>query len=257
MFVGSACTLELVDKNGKLIRRLPQFWGPPSLFRLIPGPSGAVRLLSARSITERANLTILDNMHPDPHRRAFNRAPEHFSQVSGWMDQRHQRILYQDVDNDGEKDVISDVAGVWNRVAVWDTAGNAKYAIYFGAGPSPYGNAGKLVPTLIRGMDAGDIDGDGQPELVAALSTGLIVVMNGRCEIKWSVRTDHPPTALKIHNGNILIGDEDGSVYMLQAQKFVLKGNVRHPVSDIIPRPGTGIVVVAANQLHFVSGPKL
>ncbi|MHC4643277.1 MAG: hypothetical protein ACYS32_16655, partial [Planctomycetota bacterium] len=45
-FVGSACTLEILDENGKLLRRMPQFWGKVSHFAIIDGPDDTLNLLA-------------------------------------------------------------------------------------------------------------------------------------------------------------------------------------------------------------------
>ncbi|MHC4442488.1 MAG: hypothetical protein ACYTA5_07835 [Planctomycetota bacterium] len=40
-FVGSACTLEILNQNGNLIKRLPQFWGKVSNFAIVDAPDGS------------------------------------------------------------------------------------------------------------------------------------------------------------------------------------------------------------------------
>ena len=46
--VAKAIYFQILDENGKLIKRMPQFWGTVSLFALVPGPNGSVNLLAAR-----------------------------------------------------------------------------------------------------------------------------------------------------------------------------------------------------------------
>jgi len=41
-FVGSACTLEIIDGNGELMHRMPIFWGPGKVFQIIDGPDDSL-----------------------------------------------------------------------------------------------------------------------------------------------------------------------------------------------------------------------
>ncbi|NUQ64449.1 MAG: hypothetical protein HUU20_18440, partial [Pirellulales bacterium] len=48
LFVGSACTLEILDEAGKLVKRMPIFWGPGRKFLLVNGPAESKNLLIAQ-----------------------------------------------------------------------------------------------------------------------------------------------------------------------------------------------------------------
>jgi hypothetical protein len=47
-FVGSACTLEILDEHGKLVKRTPVFWGPCWKFLLVAAADSSPNLLIAQ-----------------------------------------------------------------------------------------------------------------------------------------------------------------------------------------------------------------
>ncbi|MCX6910283.1 MAG: hypothetical protein NTY01_19870, partial [Verrucomicrobia bacterium] len=149
-FVGSACTLEIIDENGKLVTRMPQFWGTVHKFALVPGPEGSVNLLASRKITDGPSLGVINNRTLDPTPRSFYGVPAGHTHVSGWMDQTRHHIFVD------------------------------------------------------------DLDGDGKKEIVVALSNGLVVALNHRCEKLWSKRLSSPPVVLKVAGNSVIVASESG-----------------------------------------------
>lgn len=219
-FVGGACTLEILDENGQLIKRMPQFWGTVHKFAIVPGPNGSLNLLTSRKITDGANVAIINNKTLDSTVRGFDGPPVGCTYIAGWMSQTRFHIFTDDLDGDGKQEVTSEITGAWNRITVWSTDGAAKYDASFGPGPpSPARN--------IRDLDIGDINGDGKKEILAVLSSGLVVALDNKCQKLWSKKLLSPPTVLKVFatsgNPRIVVGCEDGSVAV-----FDSGGNLVH-----------------------------
>jgi hypothetical protein len=258
LFVGSACTLEILDENGKLLKRLPQFWGTVALFEIVPAANGGRNLLAARSITEYPNLAVINNKTLDPSLRSFRDVPPGVTPVNGWTDQARFHIFHLDVDGDGEKEIVSEITGAWNRVTVWSESGAPKYNVQFGPGENVYGGGMNQIGIApIRDIDVADIDGDERPEILVALESKLIVALNGRCEVLWSRKLDEVPTALKIANGRIYVGCENGEVLALgEKGKTLAREKLGARVNDLktLPPVGNGstpIVAIAGDgSLH-------
>lgn len=214
-FVGSACTLEIVDENGRLVKRMPQFWGTVHKFALVPGPEGSVNLLASRKITDGPSLGVINNRTLDPAPRGFYAVPANHTHVSGWMDQTRHHIRVDDLDGDGKKEVVSEITGAWNRVTVWDLQGRPLHNVQFGPGASGGGRD-------IRDLDIGDFDGDGKKEIVVALSSGLVVALNHRCEKLWSKRLSSPPVVLQVVGNSVVVASESGSVMMLDGRGDII-----------------------------------
>ncbi|MEW6358286.1 MAG: hypothetical protein AB1696_18275 [Planctomycetota bacterium] len=220
-FVGSACTLEILDENGKLVKRLPVFWGPGWRFALIAGPEGSVNLLIARQPTDGHALAIINSRSPDAVRRGFEGVPAGHTYVGGWACMSREHIFYDDLDGDGVKEVASEINGTWNRVTVWTADGKALYNAQFGPGkPIRYQN--------MRDLDIADLDGDGKKEILAATSSGLVVALNHKCEKVWARRLPTAPTVMKVMVLNaktpqIVVGCEGGGVYVLDGKGAIIR----------------------------------
>jgi len=234
LFVGSACTLEILDANGKLMRRLPQFWGPPALFQTVPAADGSVNLLVARDITDSPALHIINSKTMDPSPSGFNGVPFGHRSVGGWIDQRRLHLFHRDVNGDGKKEIISDITGVWNRISTWDEEGSPLASIHFGPGPSPFRGMNELAPGLIRGTDMGDLNGDGRPEIVSAQSNRMVIALDGECRVQWSRRVDGVPTALRMAGDRVVVGQEDGAILVLDGKGVFLSKTIASGAVDAL-----------------------
>lgn len=218
-FAGSACTLEILDSSGHLLERLPVFWGPGTQFRLIEGPTGAPRLLLAREPTDSHALAVIDRDDLDGTPRGFSGVPEGHANIGGWACMSRDHIFYADVDGDGQPEVISEINGTWNRITVWAADGTPKANLQLGPGD--------VIPARnVRDLELLDLNGDGRPEIVAALSSGLVLAADGQCEPLWSRRLPSPPVVLAGGRGEagVLAACEDGSALLLDGSGAVVAG---------------------------------
>ena len=213
-FVGSACTLEILDANGKLVKRLPQFWGQVSHFAIVNGQDGSLNLLASPKYNGVNQVAIINNRTLDPNPRGFDSVPAGSTHVSGWSSMNRQHLFYEDLDGDGEKEVISEINGTWNRVTVWTKAGKALYDASFGPGES--------IPVKnMRDLEVADLDGDGKKEILAATSAGLVVALDNRCRKLWARRLADAPVVMKCVKPStqakpwIIVGCESGTVMAL------------------------------------------
>jgi hypothetical protein len=214
-FVGGACTLEIVDADGHLVARTPFFWGPGTVFQLVPKADGSIDLLIGREPGDGAYLWVYNN-RTLVKRQSFYLVPPGFTYVGGWMDMARDHIFVADVTGDAAPEVVSEINGTWNRVTVWDLEGRPLHNAQFGPGSStPARN--------MRDLDLVDLDGDGKKEIVAATSAGLVVALDGQCRRLWSTKLASPVTvlaALPAGDGEavtIVVGAEDGSVLTMDA----------------------------------------
>jgi hypothetical protein len=214
-FVGSACTLEILDENGQRVQFLPVFWGPVSDFALIDGPDGSINLVCSQRYNGTNMAAVINNRTLDPNPRNFWSVPAGATYVGGWSAQNRMHIFYADVDGDGTKEVISETNGTWNRVTVWDAQGNARWDASFGPGDA--------IPVRnMRDLDLADLNGDGKTDILAATSAGLVVCLSYDCQKRWATRLPSPPTVLKVvrtADGTpwIIVGCESGAVVALDA----------------------------------------
>ncbi len=225
-FVGSACTLEILDEHGKLIKRMPQFWGDVSTFAMVPGPEGSLNLLAARKYNGTNTVRIINNRKLEPGDRGFYTVPPGHTYVPGWSSMNRHHLFYEDLDGDGTGEVVSETNGTWNRVTVWAVDGTPLYDASFGPGA-------RMPAKNMRDLDVADLDGDGKKEIIAATSSGLVVALDYQCKKRWATRLSGPPTVMKCMQAAdgspwIVLGCEDGTVAVLDgAGKLIRRGMVR------------------------------
>lgn len=215
-FVGSACTLEIIDEEGKLLHRLPQFWGRVSHFNIINGPEGSLNLLASREYNGTNTAAILNNITLDPKPRGFHTVPPGHTYVGGWTSLNRHHIFYEDLDGDGNREVICEVNGTWNRVTVWDETGKALYDASFGPGNS-------IPARNIRDLEITDLDSDGRKEILVGLADRLLVVLDHQCRRKWSIHLESAPELVHGKNGMIFLALENGEIQFLDSTGKLIK----------------------------------
>jgi hypothetical protein len=214
-FVGSACTLEILDESGKLVKRMPIFWGPGRMFLLVAGPDGSKNLLISRWHNGTDMLAVVNSRTLTETGRGYYGVPTGHSYVGGWDAQNRTRLFLEDLDADGNKEVATAINGTWNRVTVYSEDGRPLSNAQFGPGASDSPRA------QMRDMDLADLDGDGKKEIVVGISEGLVVALSHDCRKLWSTRLSSPPASLRTVQPSggelprIVAGCDDGAVAVL------------------------------------------
>ncbi|MEN6303934.1 MAG: VCBS repeat-containing protein, partial [Armatimonadia bacterium] len=218
-FVGSACTLEILDETGQLVKRLPVFWGPGRKFLLTDAADGSKNLLVARWHNDGHALAIINSKQMGETGRGFDGVPSGHTYVGGWDCMNREDNYYVDLDGDGKREVVSAINGTWNRITVFSEAGAPLYNAQFGSG----------VPTArenLRMMDVADLNGDGKQEIVVGISAGLVVCLDNQTKKLWSRQLASPPTVVRPVPGStpwLLVGCQDGTTYALDGKGQVLR----------------------------------
>ena len=255
-FVGSACTLEILDENGKLVKRMPVFWGPAWKFLLVPGPGGSHNLLVSQWPNGSDELTIVNSKAMAVTGRGYVAVPAGHSFVGGWTAQNRTALVYEDLAGDGRREVATAVNGTWNRVTVYTADGRPLANAQFGAGSS---NAPRAQ---MRDMDVADLYGDGRKELVVGISEGLVVALDGQCRRLWSTRLPSPPVTLQCVSPRggkcpwIVVGCEDGGVAVLDGHGVVIRrGKVAgRPTHTATLETAAGPLAVLATNRGEIKG---
>lgn len=255
-FVGSACTLEIVDETGKLVKRTPVFWGPGSKFLFVPARDGSTNLLVARWPNGNDSLATVNSKTMVDQGRGYDGVPAGHTFVGGWTAQNRTSLRYEDLDGDGKGEIVTAVNGTWNRVTIYSRDGHPLHNAQFGPGASTSPRA------QMRDLDVVDLNGDGKKELLVALAEGLVVALSNRCEKVWSTRMECPPLSLAgiAPRGNrparVVVACDNGTVAVLDHQG-VLIGQSKvtgRPMHRLTLQTPAGPVVVLATEQGDVRG---
>lgn len=255
-FVGSACTVEILDETGKLVRRTPVFWGPGRMFLLVAGRDGSKNLLVSRWPNGFDRLAVLSSKTMAVTGQGYDGVPAGHSYVGGWTAQNRTGLFYEDLNGDGKREVVTAINGTWNRVTVYSDEGGPLYNAQFGPGTS---NAPR---SRMRDMDVADLDGNGTKEIIVGISEGLVVALSSECQKLWSTRLPSPPVSLECvapHGANrpwIVVGCDDGTAAALDETGALIRlGQViGRPVHVVALQTPAGPVGVLATDKGEVKG---
>ncbi len=218
-FVGSACTIEVLDENGQLLKRLPQYWGSVWRMALVHKPDGGRRLLAAKMPNGVNDIGIVDA----PAGAAdgdwglsygFTALPAGHTFIAGWSAMNTQDLIAADLEGDGAEEVVMDINGSWNRVCVYDALGAPKWALSFG--PSL-----NYPHRYLRGLVVADLDGNGKPEVIAATKDRIVAAFDAEGGRLWTAvlpSASWTLAAVPVGRGALVAaGCEDGSVLVIDA----------------------------------------
>lgn len=219
--VGSACTLEVLDAHGQLLKRVPQFWGNVWRMAILAMPDGARKLLAAKMPNGVNSLGTIDG-RTWALDYGFLGLPQGYTDIPGWATQNTQDLIVADLNGDGSPEVVVDTNGTWNFVRAYAADGRALWAVSFGPA-LPYYNR------HMRGVVVDDLDGDGKKEVVAATEEGIVAAFGFDGSRRWSRRLPSAPWAMAAtepaptpslargRGRGIAAGCVNGSVYLLDA----------------------------------------
>jgi hypothetical protein len=243
-FVGSACTVEILDLAGRLVKRLPVLWGPTRQFLLVEAAGGSRNLLSARWNNDGAHFVGISNQGFKLTGGGYIGVPEGHTEVRGWDSMNREDNVRTDLDGDGQVEIVSAINGTWNRVTIYSESGQPRYNAQFGPGE-------KAPRANLRMMEVADINGDGKQEIVVAVAQGLVVALDSQARRLWSRRLASPPTVVRWAGKALVVGCEDGSVVTLDGQgKPLSRGQItgRPVLAPVVTTPaGAQVWLVTAS----------
>ncbi|MBC7288237.1 MAG: PQQ-binding-like beta-propeller repeat protein, partial [Armatimonadetes bacterium] len=251
VFVGSACTVEVVDAQGKLIRRVPQYWGSVWRMAVLPALDGSRKLLAAKMPNGVNDVGVIDGTSWQVS-YGFTSLPTGHSYIEGWSSMNTPNLIVADLDGDGTSEVVLDVNGSWNRVSAYSADGKPLWSHSFG--PSL-----NYPHRHMRGLSVADLDGNGRKEVVAADEGGIVTAFDCAGERLWAVRLPEAPTAVTTVAAGTkalaAVGTAAGRVYFIDAEGNVIARSpaVNGSIAALLParREGVWIATSAGIVAHL------
>ncbi|MCD4728568.1 MAG: VCBS repeat-containing protein [Pirellulales bacterium] len=243
VFVGSSCTLEILNARGECVKRLKVNWGLIREFLTFDRDDGTRDLAMALNRNGYDRIISLNNKTMRL-RYGYDQLPPGNTSLKSWMGIQRVHIFKQDMDGDGKQQFVSASTGVWNNVSIWSAAGKPLYNAQFGPGA-------KGVNANLRDMDVADLEGDGKKEILIATADGLIVALNNHCEKLWAKRLLSPPSVLRCcpapdgRSSQIVAGCDNGAVLLMDRQGKILgAGEIRGRPVRIAVQPDSKLPLV-------------
>ena len=251
LLVGSACTLEILAPDGKLLRRLPVFWGPGRSFGLIDTTDGSRNLLVARRPADTHAAVVISNQHeyvpnmlgPDP--LSFDDVPPGHTDMRIWGGMTGNDILCDDIDGDGCIEVIRDITGGWNRITVWNDKAVPLWNVNLG--PGPVSGRQDTYGGIVRGLALPVLDPTGPRHIAAVTSDGWVILLNHQCRKCWAQHLDDSPTVMRVcgtgESTRIVTACENGTVVLLDGEGTITQTAQVDGLPVEMERVGQNVVI--------------
>lgn len=206
-FIGTACTIEIIDSSGQLIKRVPtttlwgiQGWGPSFKFLTTDAEDNSVNLIAARKPNGFNSLSIINSKSINLIGTGFDGVPKGQTDIKPWMRVDTVQMYKDDIDNDSRENVIIASAGAWNRVTVYSEKGTALYNANFGE-------------NKINDMDI--MHCTKQTSILICTNKGLLAVLDCYCKPLWSKIYGNSVEFVRAINNNIMIACKNGEIIIL------------------------------------------
>ena len=243
-FVGSACTVEVLDEAGKLLKRLPLYWGSCAVIQIVPNPDGTRKLVVAKSPNLSNDLSTINGSNWSTG--GFGVHPPF------QLSQSTLNILVDDLDDDGQPEVVCDTNGSMNNVRVYDSLGKPLWSADFGPPAAGVAKIGITVPRpTMRGLVVIDFQGKGEKHVVAATDEGLVTAFQADGKQAWARYLPSAPwclARLPRDGGDLLaVGCDDGMLLLVDATgKPVAKAQLEGAVRQLHAVKSNGKLVLVA-----------
>lgn len=211
--IGSACTLEIVNPDGSLARRLPVFWGPAKTLQIVPGAEGTFDAFLALWPNGVDTLSVVNSRTLAVSNGYYDVPPGH-TLVGGWSAQNRAGLIWEDLDADGATELVTAINGTWNRVTVYNRAGVPLHNAQFGPGP------GNTFRAYLRDLVTAPWGEGGRRVILTATHENLIVALDHQCRKLWSRHLPSAPRRLLAGGTGtrcLLAGCDDGSLVLMDA----------------------------------------
>ena len=212
LYVGSAGTVEVLNAQGQLQKRLYVLYGPVEEMIPVPGSDDVLlrRLVSGGPDLHRMTKDLKISMIGWNRGLQDNLGSFGFSQVS------QQFVLYFR-NSDGEWRVANVFNGVQNRLVLRDAEGKALNEANFGAGKTaasatPWYERPALIDTTMRCAAVVDFDQNGATDIIVATANGKVYIFDQQLKLLRVVALPAGPRTLIAEDGVLYFGLDDGAI---------------------------------------------
>lgn len=264
IFVGGAGTLEILDANGKLLKRHFQEWGTFEGMTILPAHGQTpVSLLSwgfmvGHPATYRYRAD-LDRGHLDLTRAKDGSFMSSFG--FGFVGRNHLKTAQ--LTPGGPTRLIGDFNGTVNRVMIWDLDGTVLHEIDLGFGIRAFGGIPyaktMLRTTNVRGLDIVDFDGKGDRSIAVAFQRRFVAAFDRELKSRFFCPLPENPLLLAVIPGRtgdrLAVGCADGQLLVIDGDGRItgrakVEGRPTLLASD-------GVLLVAGTEKGTLTGFKL
>lgn len=230
IFAGSTGTVELLDLDGKLLRRnYHGSGGYLDIFAELPG-KGVIGV--RHSSTPEVHLTT-----PEMQTRSLGMGLDAngvYMGSYGFGCVSHHLTTVAKLRPEEPYKIISTFNGTMTRLGIWNDAGKIEKDVSFGSGVGKGGGYGSipLGQSSMQALCIADLNGDDVKEIILAYNRRIITVFDPDLRLLQLIRLEENPCTLAIFNGMIIVGCFNGDLLWFTPEgQLVKKGKLPGAVS--------------------------
>lgn len=174
IYAGGACTMEILDLQGKLLGRYAQTWGACRQITFIRQPDGSYNAVGVRYNGADGVYTWYVNSKTGKNAHSYSENMPGYVHFPSFGSLYRTRAFAADFDGDGQEELLTDAQGMYSWLNLFSADGKPEKQANLGPGK------------VIRAWSVGDITGDGRPEAVVSSGTQQLIVLNGQCQPLWT-----------------------------------------------------------------------
>lgn len=205
--LGRACTVELRDLKGRLLKRIATQWGDNTALALVRGRER--KLLVGKFFTGIPGLSVIGPTRELVSNGYCTGLPKGATSMYAWMQQGASHLAAADLNGDRADEVLVLRSGHWNELAAYDAANACLWLARFGPGPS----RSRFMTSLV----VADLDHDGRPEIAVGMASGWVCVFDAQGTPRWQRCFPAAVNALAAVGPHLAVGDAAGRVHVLSA----------------------------------------
>lgn len=250
LYVGSACTMEVLDRTGKLLGRHAQTWGPTRQIVFIPASDGSTNTVGLRHSTADGNYMWTVNGKTGTNRATFRDNLPGYKNFPSFGSLYRTKAFVADFDGDGREELLADSQGMYLWLNVYDGDGKPKYQLNLGPGD-------KNMRPILTGLAVGDFAGDANPEAVLVSSFREVLAVDGRARPLWSAPLPFKGVKAAIRPAS-KPGADDAEIVVAGGRQLAVYNSrgelqsrleVSEAVEDLIALPGRRVLLRLANGI--------
>ncbi len=241
IYAGSACTMEVLDLNGKLLGRYPQTWGPCRQISIVDQPDGSHHAVGLRHSASDGVYMWTVNSKTGKNVSSFSANVPGYRHFPSFGSLQRTKAFVDDFNGDGKPELLADAQGLYTWLNLYNAQGVPQKQVNLGPGK------------VIRTWTTGNFTGDARPEILVATWSNQLLAIDGECRPLWTADIPCKGTHLAVNSKTqeIIVSDMQTVCKLNGAGKLLAEFRLESRINDLWCSDGK-IYVTRGNRIFFL-----
>ena len=188
IYAGGACTMEVLDLNGKLLGRYPQTWGPCRQITFLNQADGSYNAIGLRHSSADGVYMWAVNSKTGKNTQNYSTNVYGYRHFPSFGSLYRTQSFAGDFDGNGSNELLTDAQGMYTWLNLYEAGGRPQKQINLGPGK------------VIRTWAAGDFTGDTRPDAAVSTWGNQLLAIDGNCLPLWTADLPIKGTVVEINS---------------------------------------------------------